>query len=80
VLKSNKIGIKVGDYAIAQNALDAEKKIIKYLENKNCILSLSVNHKAAASLIDHENHEVASSAKQLKRGRLQSWRKLNLLA
>jgi len=55
VLKSNKIGIKVGDHAIAQNVLDAEKKIIEYLENKNCILSLSVTHEAE---IDHENHEV----------------------
>ena len=28
VLKSNKIGIKIGDHSIAQNVLDAEKKII----------------------------------------------------
>ena len=55
VLKIDKIGIKIGDYAIAKNVLDAEKKILEYLENKNCILSLSVTHEAE---IDHVNHEV----------------------
>ena len=55
VLKIDKIGVKVGDHAIAKNILDAEKKLIQYLENKNCILSLSVNHEAE---IDHENKEV----------------------
>jgi len=55
VLAIDKIGIKIGDYVIAKNVLDAEKKVIEHLENKNCILSLSVNHEAE---IDHVNKDV----------------------
>ncbi len=55
VLNIGKIGVKIGDYAIAKNILEAEKKIMEYLENKNCILSFSVNHEAE---IDHVNKNV----------------------
>ena len=55
ILKYYKFGIAKGDYAIAQNILDAEKKLLEYIENKNCILTMSISHEAT---INHDDKTV----------------------
>lgn len=52
----SRIGILPGYYAIAENVVNAEKKIIKSIEEENCLLNFSVTHEAK---LDNETHKVS---------------------
>ncbi len=49
-----KLGLKSGQYAIANELIEAQQKILKYIEKNNCLLSLSVSHIATINHFDDE--------------------------
>ena len=51
---SNYFTLKTGQFAIAENIINAQKKILKYIENNNCLLSLSVSHEATINHLDNK--------------------------
>jgi len=52
--KISALKLKQGQFAIAQDVFAAEEKIIKQVENNNCLLSLSVTHEAIINHLDGE--------------------------
>ena len=44
--------IKQGQFAIATSVIEAQEKILKYTENDNCLLSLTVAHEAIINHLD----------------------------
>ena len=51
----SKLRINEGDAAIASNIIEAQKNILDYIENNNCLLSLSISH---AATINHLENSV----------------------
>ena len=51
---ADNLTIKTGQFAIAENILNAQKKLFKYIENNNCLLSLNVCHKATINHLDNK--------------------------
>ncbi len=47
--------VKEGEAAIAGKVIETQKKIIEYIENNNCLLSISINH---AAIINHLENSV----------------------
>ena len=46
------LAIKEGDFAIANNIIDVQNSIEKYIENNNCLLNLEVKHYAIIDNLD----------------------------
>ena len=51
-----KLKIKEGDFAIAGNIMDAERRLEKHIERENCLLTLEVNHEA---IIDNSDDTIS---------------------
>mgnify|MGYP001095199858 CR=1 FL=1 len=47
--------LKNNNFAIAKNIIEAQEKILRYIENNNCLLSLAVQH---AAIINHLENTV----------------------
>ena len=50
--------IKSGQFAIAEKILNAEKTLLNYIENNNCLLSITVSH---AAIINHLDNKIEIS-------------------
>jgi len=48
----DKLGLKKGRYAIADKVIEVQKEILNSIEENNCLLSLSVSHKATINHYD----------------------------